>query len=364
MPLVPDADEGPAPETPAGAADRRRAGLSSSSCPASAPSRISSSISAAIPCSPRISLPCCATSRRSTSPSATSMPTRPCASSPPMSKRCGPPKPAERHHRASQDPRRLRRTGSAAVPSWRTMIAFQVAFMLGLIPVFALPMLITVPPVMDMLYFRQGDTPDDPVPDRRRPRTVAADAGHRARQQVAASSAAISRASIRSGAATICAGGSSRVCRRVSGLGAFGGTPLAPAHVAHHGCQGRPQLHAADRPRRRLGLHLDRRRHQHRRRYADSLRQGRERLAHHRPRRHRQPLLHRRPFRLGARRQDGRRLPSRRPVLPAGRRSDPVRRIRPRLTRAQGGRCRVRPARARRAACRARISRCSASPRC
>ena len=36
------------------------------------------------------------------------------------------------------------------------MVAFQVAFMLGLIPFFALPMLITVPPVMDMLYFRQG----------------------------------------------------------------------------------------------------------------------------------------------------------------------------------------------------------------
>ena len=36
----------------------------------------------------------------------------------------------------------------------------------------------------------------------------------------------------------------------------------------------------------------------------------------------------------------------------------------PRLTRAQGGGCRIRSARARRAACRARTSRCSASPRC
>jgi non-ribosomal peptide synthetase-like protein len=40
-------------------------------------------------------------------------------------------------------------------PGWRT-IAFQVAYLLALIPVFALPLLIVVPAVMDMLYFRQG----------------------------------------------------------------------------------------------------------------------------------------------------------------------------------------------------------------
>ena len=39
-------------------------------------------------------------------------------------------------------------------PGWR-VIAFQVAYLLALIPIFALPLVIVVPPVIDMLYFRQ-----------------------------------------------------------------------------------------------------------------------------------------------------------------------------------------------------------------
>jgi non-ribosomal peptide synthetase-like protein len=40
-------------------------------------------------------------------------------------------------------------------PGWR-LIAAQAAYLLGLIPVFALPMVIVLPPVMDMLYFRRS----------------------------------------------------------------------------------------------------------------------------------------------------------------------------------------------------------------
>ena len=40
-------------------------------------------------------------------------------------------------------------------PSWR-MIAFQVFYLLALIPVFSLTLIIVLPPIMDMLYFRQS----------------------------------------------------------------------------------------------------------------------------------------------------------------------------------------------------------------
>jgi non-ribosomal peptide synthetase-like protein len=39
-------------------------------------------------------------------------------------------------------------------PGWRTTL-FQVVYLLALIPLFALPMVIVLPPIMDMLYFRQ-----------------------------------------------------------------------------------------------------------------------------------------------------------------------------------------------------------------
>jgi non-ribosomal peptide synthetase-like protein len=46
-------------------------------------------------------------------------------------------------------------TPVARKPGWR-LIAAQAAYLLGLIPLFALPLVIVLPPVMDMLYFRRS----------------------------------------------------------------------------------------------------------------------------------------------------------------------------------------------------------------
>jgi hypothetical protein len=91
----------------------------------------------------------------------------------------------------------------------------------------------------------------------------------------------------------------------VSGLGAFGGTPLAPAMWRMMGARVGRQ-HAATGIVSASGLHLHRRRHQHRRRHPAARPAHRERLPDHRQGRHRQPLLHRQPFRARPGREDGR----------------------------------------------------------